>query len=338
MIEIDGSYGEGGGQILRTALCLSAVTGKEFMINNIRQGKQNPGLKAEHLSCIKALKDLCNAEVEGDVIESKQLFFRPKSLQQRELNIDIGTAGSITLVLQSLAIPIILTNSKALITGGTDVMWSPSIDYFKNVIAPALNPLGKLDVALVRRGYFNKGGGIVEVKGERKEPESSIKQEIIITERIGKPMLFGVSHAAKPLASARVAERQADSAKKLFPNADIKTEYSNSLCLGSGISIFAKYDNCILGADNVGEKGIVAEKIGLLAAEKLKGEIDSNAPVDEHLADNLIPLLGICGGEIKASRISNHCLTNIYVAEKFLDVKFEVTKDKVVRAIKQKNQ
>lgn len=330
MIELDGSYGEGGGQILRTALMLSVITKKPFSINNIRQGRPNPGLKPEHLSCIKALKELCNAKVEGDNLGSEKIIFSPGDLQKKNLCIDIGTAGSITLVLQSLAIPLILSNSSAKIIGGTDVKFSPSIDYFKSVISPALKLFGNIDVKTIRRGYFNKGGGVVEVAGVRNETN----KPFVLIEKEGEARIFGISHAAKPLSSARVAERQADAVKKIFPKSDIKIEYSDSICLGSGISIFAQYNNCILGADSVGEQGLTAEKVANAAITKLKNEIESNAPVDEHLADNLIPIIGLKGGEFKASKVSNHCLTNIYVTEKFLGISFEISKDKTIKAIR----
>ena len=140
MIELDGSYLEGGGQIVRTALALSCITQKAFEVTNIRKGRKKPGLKNQHLFCIKALEELCNAKTGHAELGSEKLRFIPGKIKPKTLSIDIGTAGSISLLLQSLFIPTIFAKSKIKIkiTGGTDVSWSPQFDYLQQVIIPQL--------------------------------------------------------------------------------------------------------------------------------------------------------------------------------------------------------
>ena len=338
MISLDGSYLEGGGQIVRTALALSTITQKSFEVDNIRKGRSQPGLKTQHLYCIKALEELCNAKAEGAELGSTSLKYWPEKIKPQTLSIDIGTAGSITLLLQSLLIPSIFADSKVRlkITGGTDTAWSPQFDYFNNVIIPQLRRYADIDVKLERRGYYPKGGGKVDIKIKPKEE----KPQINFIEQHSLIQIKGISHASSDLQKAEVAERQAKAAKltlnKLSCPIQIRTEYPSTLSTGSGITlwaIFSKDSNeidlnnpIILGSDALGERGKRSEDVGKEAAEKLLKEIAGKAPVDSHLADNLIPFLALFGGKIRVSRITDHTLTNIYVCEQFLGKIFELDK------------
>ncbi|MCK4522378.1 MAG: RNA 3'-terminal phosphate cyclase [Nanoarchaeota archaeon] len=348
MIELDGAYKEGGGQILRTALALSTILQKPFEVNSIRKARPNPGLKNQHLFCIKALQQLCNAKVEGAELGSDYVRYIPEKIKGKTININIETAGSITLLLQSLLLPCLFAkeNTRLNITGGTDVRWSMPFDYFNQVFIPQISKYAeKIDTALIRRGYYPKGSGKIGIKIK---PLENIKQapKINLTEQ-GNPMqIKGISHASKDLEKAEVAERQAGTAKlilnRLNTPIQIQTEYNETLSTGSGIVLWAVFSknpeetsavNPIrLGADALGERGKRAEQVGKEAAEKLLDEISSKAPVDRHLADNIIPFLGLFGGEIKTSKITNHTLTNIYVVEKFLGKRFNI-EDKVITAI-----
>ena len=178
MIELDGSYLEGGGQIVRTALALSTITQKPFEVTDIRKGRPNPGLKNQHLFCIKALEELCNAKTGYAELGSTRLRFIPGKIKPQTISIDIGTAGSITLLLQSLLIPSIFANKKVRlkITGGTDVSWSPQFHYLTQVILPHLRKYADIEPSLLKRGYYPKGNGKVDIKIKPKFTLQTIKE------------------------------------------------------------------------------------------------------------------------------------------------------------------
>ena len=353
---LEGSYLEGGGQILRNALALSVLTGKSFIVSDIRKGRPEPGLKAQHLYCIKAAAQLCHADFTDVELGSTTVAFFPKKLRAAKLDIDIGTAGSISLFLQSVLVPSMFANApvKISIAGGTDVIWSMPADYLKHVFLPHLQKYAKIDFKILRRGFYPKGGGKIEIEvrpkfrlsdfddfGEFHDYLKQQEEKIILGEQGKILQVKGISHASMELLNARVSERQASVAemtlKKLKCPIQIASEYSDSYSPGSAITLWAVFSKkeemdaenpIILGADALGERGKSSETVGKEAADKLLKEIESGAPVDGHLADNLIPFLGLFGGKIKTSKITNHTLTNIYVTEKFLNVKFNVDKEK----------
>jgi len=352
MINLNGDYLEGGGQIVRTALALSTITNQPFEVDNIRKGRTKPGLKTQHLFCIKALEQLCSAKTEGVELGSAYLKYIPQKIKPQTVSIDIGTAGSITLLLQSLLIPSILADSKVRlkITGGTDVTWSPQFDYLNNIIIPQIRKYADIETSLIKRGYYPKGGGKVDIKINPKFNVETIKEapKISLTEQHNLIQIKGISHASSDLQKAQVAERQARAAKlilnKLNCPIQIRTEYSQTLSTGSGITLWAIFskspdeidtNNPIrLGSDALGERGKRSEQVGKEAADKLLKEIESKAPVDSHLADNLIPFLSLFGTKIKVSKITNHTLTNIYVCEKFLGNILKVEKEEsIIRKI-----
>lgn len=352
MIVLDGSYLEGGGQIVRTALALSSLTGQPFRITNIRSARKDPGLKAQHVQCVKALQKLCNAKADGAELGSKELLFVPGKIEARNLTIDIGTAGSITLLMQAVLLPCMFANKthKLTIIGGTDTEWSMPIDYFANVLVPQYRRVCGLEVKVLKRGYYPKGGGQIEltIKPIVKRNEfdtfedftAALKHKAFKIEQGKLVCVKGTSHASKTLENAKVADRQANAAKQaltLDVPMEITTEYSETLSTGSGITlwaIFAKNDDIDnenpirIGTDALGEPGKPAEKVGTEAAEKLLKEI--NAPVDSHLADNLIPLMAMCKpSKIKTTQITLHARTNIWVVEQFLGKTFEIKENTI---------
>lgn len=358
MIKIDGDYLEGGGQILRTALALSIITQKPFSIDNIRKGRSNPGLKAQHLSCIKALMELTKNKVKvtGNQLGSTSLLFCPAKITKSKLKLDIGTAGSITLLLQCILLPLVLGEKKISmkIIGGTDTKWSPTFEYFKQIIIPHLSKYAKIEMNLLKRGFYPKGQGEVEVKINPYKIDNL--DEINIFNSYELVFISGKSFASKDLMDAQVAERQAMAAEQFlkqhlnFQHIKINSEYNDSVSTGSGITLWAtinatNINSTIeldeessslplrLGSDFLGERNIKAEEVGKKAAEHLFEEINASAPIDSHLADNLIPYLGIMGGSIKVTEISNHTLTNIYVTELFVDKKFRIKKEEKIISV-----
>jgi RNA 3'-terminal phosphate cyclase (GTP) len=336
MIELDGTFGEGGGQIMRTALALSMITQQPFHVSNIRAGRDKPGLKMQHLNCITALQKISESKAEGAELGSTEIKFFPAPLKGKSLSVDIETAGSITLFLQAVLLPLAVSRQmKIEVIGGTDVAWSMPVDYFANVLVPQLRRWADIDVKVEKRGYYPAGNGKVVVRVKPKEEKKGIE----VVEQHNLIHIKGISHASKDLEGVRVAERQANSAKQQLAKyncpVNIRAEYSDALSTGSGITLWAVFSRkkddidvlnpIIIGADELGEKGKPAEEIGKGAAQKLIDAIESKAPVDSHLADNLIPWMGLFApSAVKAQTITKHTLTNIYVVEKFLPVKFRV--------------
>jgi RNA 3'-phosphate cyclase len=348
MIDIDGSFMEGGGQIVRTALALSTLTGKPFKIDKIRHQRPRPGLKPQHLSCIDALKQLANVQVNGDRPGSVSLEVFPNKICSKNLSIDIGTAGSITLLLQSLLLPSMFADApvRLKVKGGTDTKWSIPIDYFIHVILPYFNQFAACRINRIKRGYYPRGQGMIDfsivprfhLSDFKKIKEFSIylRDSIAKISLDAKPDVIrvrGKSSASIHLKGAKVAERQAqgaaDNLADRYP-VSIECDYQNTASAGSVITLWtvSGESRCIAGADALGEKGLRAEKVGAKAALKLFDIINSNAVVDHHLADNLVPLLALVGGSITADKISGHIRSNIYVCEQFLDVAFSVDENK----------
>ncbi|MFQ6051717.1 MAG: RNA 3'-terminal phosphate cyclase [Candidatus Hydrothermarchaeota archaeon] len=330
MIEIDGSFGEGGGQILRTSLALGAVTKKPFKIYNIRSKRPNPGLAAQHLHAIKSVASICDAKVTGLKIGSQEITFEPGKIKGGDMVIDVGTAGSVTLILQAL-LPVLSfaeEESSIKLIGGTDVQWSPPIDYFKNVTLSALSLMGiRCKVELVRRGHYPKGGGIVNAYIE---PCSGLKKIEALGNEFNK--IKGISYCTK--LPRHVSDRQANSAEKFLRDhgisCEIEREFSSSrdpgVSPGSGIVLWVDSKKVFLGASCLGKKGVPAEKIGIEASKKIFDMVKSNPGTDPHLADQIIPYMALAEGrsKISTSMFSKHALTNIYITEKFLNCKFEV--------------
>ncbi len=328
MIEIDGSYKEGGGQIIRTASGLSALTGESFRIFNIRSGRKEQGLKEQHLQAIKAIKKLCGAEVKGLELGSTELEFIPGKISKKQLNVDIRTAGSTALVLQALLIPAIKHNLRIDINGGaTFNLWAPSVPYMQNVLVYILNKLGfNVNIKIEKPGFYPTGGAKVFAQTKKVKETNDIN----IVEQGRLIGISGTSYASEHLKKGNVAERQASSAKKLFSRfmcpINISAEYVKSDCPGSGIFLKAEFENCVLGYDVVGEKGKYSEKVGEEAADGLIREIKSGATVDKFMTDQVLPYMALAShdSKVRVMDVTNHAHTNMWLIEKFLPVKFEV--------------
>ncbi len=332
MIEIDGSFGEGGGQIVRTAVALSAVTGKPVRITRIRQGRSKPGLAAQHARAITALAAICDARTSGATPGSSEIVFTPGEIRGGRHRVEIGTAGSVTLLMQCL-LPALLradAPSSLQIHGGTDVQWSPAVDYFKNVFLPALSFFGaRVSLEVLQRGYYPRGQGEVLLEVEpAKLKASHLKSMACDAAQIIQNIqntVQGVSHCSN--LPEHVAARQADSAAEALAQAGFSSQISREALrlpsLGSGITLWS---GC-KGASSLGEMGLPAEKVGRRAAEELIIELKSPARVDVHLADQLIPYLALAGGSCTVREISLHARTNIWTVGHFLDAKIEIKEE-----------
>ncbi len=332
MIEIDGSFGEGGGQIVRTAVALSAVTGKPVRITRIRQGRPKPGLAAQHAQALRALAEICDARTSGATPGSSEIIFTPGKIRGGRHRIEIGTAGSVTLLMQCLLPALLCADrpSSLQIQGGTDVQWSPAVDYFKNVFLPALSSFGaRVSLEVLQRGYYPRGQGEVLLQVE---PARLLASHLVSPDCGGQiipniqNLVQGVSHCSN--LPEHVAVRQAESAEQAlaqagFP-AQINREALRLPSLGSGITLWSGYK----GASSLGERGLPAEKVGRRAAEELIMELKSPATVDVHLADQLIPYLALAGGCCTVREISLHARTNIWTAAHFLDADIEIKEEK----------
>jgi len=328
LIEIDGSFGEGGGQILRTSVSLAALTMKPIRISKIRAGRPKPGLKRQHLSGIKLTGELVDASIKGLEVGSTEITFIPSQRRSGSFNIDVGTAGSISLILQAVLPPAVLAPEPITfqIRGGTDVNWSPPIDYLKNVFSPMIGRLGaSIDIEQKKRGHYPKGGGEVLCKIT---PAVNLNPVNLVN--IGKiSAVNGISHCVR--LPPHVAERQASSAEEVIRRAlevDVRIRietYSRKddhhLGPGSGIVLWADGENGVrLGADQLGEKGIRAEDVGKSAANQLVREVSTGRAIDSHLADMIVPYLAIANGESKIgiTEISTHLTTNLWTIKQIL--------------------
>ena len=325
-MHIDGSYGEGGGQILRNAVALSVLTKKPVEITNIRANRSNPGIKPQHYATIKIIGELCNAETSGLNIRSSSLKFSPGEIIGGDYNFDIGTAGSIMLVFQACILCSVKTKTPITIQviGGTDVKWSPSWDYFKHVFLPLIKKM-KLPVGahLIRRGYYPKGGGEVALTIQ---PCKDI-QPLMLDKKQKFKTIDGIINVAN--LPEHISKRMKRAAMKtLFKKnleASLKIEENTSLSVGTGITIWTQKCNAILGATALGERGLPAEKIGENVVAELTREIESGSTLDTHAFDQIMPYMALARDNEQSScivrEISSHAQTNMWLIRQFFNNK-----------------
>ncbi len=331
MIEIDGSFGEGGGQILRTALSLSSLFLKPFRIFNIRKGRKNPGLMPQHLTCVRAMQLISDAEVAGDKIGSSVLVFKPKSVKAGEFFFDIGTAGSTSLVLQTIVPSLIFSTEKTsvILKGGTHVPFSPSFDYIAEVFAPVLGKMGiRIELKIESYGFYPKGGGKIRVDIF---PAKDIKP-LRVTERGAILMIKGYSGTGNlPLS---IAERQKSAAikkiqteiKNLMQPVDIEILNVSSPGQGTFIYLHSEAEKAIAGFTSLGKRGKKAETVGEEAAEEFSKYYFTNAAFDRHLPDQIVLYLSMSKEEsiFTTSCITQHLMTNLWVIGLFTGFHYSV--------------
>lgn len=334
LIEIDGSQKSGSGTILRLSVALAAVTKQPLHIYNIRQNRPQAGLMPQHLEAVLTAAKLCNAKIKGATLGSRELWFEPQEVRGGDFEAEIGTAGSIPMLLLA-ALPIcMLAKDKVRLNvakGGTDVSHSPTINYMRNVFAPVLHRMG-LDVAIIvhKYGYYPKGMGEVTMIVK---PTRSLTP--LRLEEFGQIKgVKGVS-VCTFLAEKKVAERQANAASECLAErgyaADIQVvnDKSNLFQKGSSLVLWAETDKgAMIGADAIGELKKPGEAVGREAAEKLAAELSIKPTVDVYLADMLIPYIAVAKGAscFLTRAVSDHLETNVWLAEKILGVRFSLKK------------
>ncbi len=324
LLTIDGSQGEGGGQILRTALALSVLTKTPIKIFNIRAKRPNPGLANQHLKVVESFLKLTeNSKVFGAKIGSKTLeFYSEKIISKENVEIKVETAASQTLMLQGL-LPVLLlkpTPTKLRIKGGaTDTFFSPTLYHTKEVLFYFLKKMGaKLELKEIKSGFYPKGGGEIEVQVF---PSKLKPLNILSRGKLKKVRL--ISKASKDLVSRKVAERQAISATQILEKANLKLSekkiiYVNSLSPGSSLLILAEFENTILAQDKLGEKGKKAEEVGKECAKEFLQQLNSPATVDKYVSDQLLIYLALAkGGSFKIAKPTSHFLTNLKIIKEF---------------------
>ena len=335
MVVIDGSHGEGGGQVLRTSLALAAITGQTVRIEHVRAGRKKPGLRPQHLTAVRAAAAVCAARLEGDELGSQALTFAPGGpVRPGQYDFDVadaargGSAGSVGLVLQTVLLPLALGEATSHLTlrGGTHVPWAPSVSYLERVFLPAIAQMGvRAQVELVRWGFYPAGGGEMQVRIAGQEGSLHSVQ---LTERGELGRIWGT--AAVMNLPAHIPQRMANRARNVLAEAGLEAQVKprrlRGTGPGAGIFLFAEYatapsgETITAGFTAYGRQGLPAERVAEAACQELLSHHRSGAPADPYLADQLVLPMALADGEsrVSTSHVSQHLLTNIWVVRQFL--------------------
>jgi RNA 3'-phosphate cyclase len=332
LIEIDGSFGEGGGQLVRTAVALAAITGKAIRVFNARAGRGNPGLAPQHLAAVRAVAAICGARTEGLELRAQAFTFSPGALAGGEFRFDIGTAGSITLLLQALLPALIASGERArvVVGGGSDVRQAPPVDYLAAVMLRHLARMGaRMTLTIAHRGYYPRGGGEVAV-----EIEPCALRPLALATPGAVRRVEGVSHVAN--LPAHIAERMRGAAIAQLPTladrASIAVRvlgYPEATGRGGAIVAWAETDHTVLGAARVAEIGVHAETLGTAVGQELRADLEAGATVDVHAADQLLVYLALAGpgSSFTTRELTSHAQTAIWLIGRFLPVRFDTRRE-----------
>ena len=304
MLTVDGSRLEGGGQVLRLTVALSAISGVPVTVTRIRQNRKKPGLAPQHIAAVRAVAGTCDGECTGLTPGSSEITFTPGRLRQADLRIDPGTAGSIPLILQAWLPVALEVGGSIVVSGGTEVPWSPTIDYTDHVLAPVLRAAGaSIEITVIERGYYPRGGGRVHVRVEPSRPGP-------IAIPNGEKAGCGITSCSAGL-PAHVAERQAAAARELLDREPGLSCTATLDARGSGTGVGSSVTawSGAKGAVALGKRGLPAEEVGRTAARALIEECRSPGTVDVHLADQLLVYLARYGGEYTTRTLSMHAET-----------------------------
>lgn len=330
LLRVDGSYGEGGGQIVRTAISLSAVTRKPIEIINIRMNRRVSGLRRQHLSALKAIVDLFQAKVDNLKIGADWIRFipSPDKFEGADMKIDVQSAGSIPMILLALIPAVSLSGNsvRVQIIGGTDTKMAPTTDYLRYVVGEAYRSVGiKFWLQILRRGYYPKGEGIIVAEIYPCRLPNSI--ELLTTRQLAPKIASVCSHLP-----AHIGERQISSALlRLEKNGVQCNNYSSSFetssSPGSSVLVYSESEfGPYIGGDSLGELGKSAEKVGSEAAEKFLESYRANVPVDFLLADMLVVPLSLMNriSRYRVGRVTEHLRTNLHIASMITGCEYSI--------------
>lgn len=325
MIEIDGSIGEGGGQVLRSALALSVLTGQPTRVNRIRANRSKPGLRAQHFTAVQAAAAVSAAEVEGAAMGSQHLTFSPGEVRSGAFTFDIGTAGSASLVLQTIFLPLSAAGqtSEVSIVGGTHVPWSPSFHYLDLLWLPTVRELGYYaDLRLPLAGFYPRGGGRLEAE-IRPAGQRTPFQRVV---RGSLRSINGISAVAN--LSLDIARRQKQQALDRLRGQPAEVEIVDlpARSKGTMLLLLAEFEHsraCFFG---LGARGKPAERVADEAVDELQAFLATEAAVGPYLADQLLLPLALARGpsRFSTSRVTGHLLTQAEIIRSFLPVEIEV--------------
>lgn len=324
-IEIDGSFGEGGGQVLRSSLSLSCITGKSVRIFNIRKGRAKPGLRPQHLAAARALARISGADVRGAELGSHEIAFAPGPVKAGEYLFEIGTAGSVALLLQALLPPLLFAAgpSRLVLTGGTHVPFGPPFDYLGDVFFPRLARIGvQVSCDIECYGFYPRGGGKITAGIA---PVREI-HGVDLREKGGVLSVTGRSCVANlPLS---IAERQRDAAVELLARHSPAIETAAVPAIGRGTFLFIKVETegGPAGFSAVGAIGKRAEEVGREAAREALAYIEAAAALDPRFADQILLYLALSKdpSSFTTSRVTNHLATHLPLVRRLLGCQFEI--------------
>jgi RNA 3'-terminal phosphate cyclase (ATP) len=336
MIFVDGSLGEGGGQVVRTSLSLAVLSGETLQLEKIRAGRSKPGLRPQHLTAVQAAAAICDAEVEGATLDSRALRFTPGGpVHGGHYVFDVaetagrGSAGSVGLVLQTILLPLSQAahSSSLVLRGGTHVPWAPSLSYLQSVFLPMISPMGvTAEVELEQWGFYPVGNG--EARARVVGRAGAPLQPLELTERGSLQRVWGYGVVSN--LPSHIPQRMVNRARNLLAEEGLKAELEPLRVRGAGPGastfLFAEYEHAVTGFTAYGRKGLPAEHVAEAACSELLTHHRSGQPVDPYLADQLVLPMALAAGtsRIVVSRITHHLLTNLDVTRKFLPVNVTV--------------
>ena len=334
-IHIDGSFGEGGGQVLRTSLSLAVITGRRLHIDKIRASRPKPGLAKQHLTCVEAICEICAGKCKGVAVGSTELEFEPGDIKAGDYRFDIGSAGSASLVVQTV-LPVLFfadKQSTVAITGGTHNAWAPPFDFIKGSFLPAIAAADfKAECRLMRYGFFPAGGGGITFEIPPKQ--NGRGGEINLCESIAEPRISARIYTSKlPI---YIADKQ----RKLLLSSGLSfetiehIEVKDSISAGNCVVICIKGENRTTVFTGFGSRGKPSEKVINEVVGEAREFLNSGAAIDHYLADQLLIYMAMRqGGRFTTNELSKHLTTNIEVIKKFLPADFSVKKQGVVYEI-----